>query len=93
VPAISSNDVGSCQTAEEVITPLMNELLMFRDKVKANAGDKGAIYKFSDEIRDERLPELGIRLEDRGNNQGAFWKFENKEVLRQERLKKNAEKE
>ena len=51
---------------EDAITPVMNALSEFRDQVKkqANEGPK-AMFKLSDQIRDDVLPFLGIRLEDR----------------------------
>jgi len=46
-----------------------------------------------DELRDDILPHLGIRLEDRAKGQEAIWKYEDKEVLLKEREAKIHEKE
>jgi hypothetical protein len=45
----------------------MAALSKFRDQVKEKANEgPGQILKLSDELRDDILPYLGIRLEDRG---------------------------
>mmetsp|Transcript_9788 Transcript_9788/g.16481 ORF Transcript_9788/g.16481 Transcript_9788/m.16481 type:complete len:152 (+) Transcript_9788:1476-1931(+) len=72
----------------------MNVLSSYRDKVKGNAGgDPKELFKISDELRDDILPYLGIRLEDKGKGQDSIWKFEDKEKLIKEREQKIAEKE
>ena len=57
------------------------------------------MFKICDELRDNTLINLGIRLEDRGKGQVSLWKYEDKEVLLkeqkakiQEKLKKEEEK-
>ncbi len=78
---------------EQVITPLMNTLSKFRDDVKATAaaGPK-EIFKLCDTLRDVVLPELGIRLEDKGKDQPAIWKKVDPEVLKAELRGKEEEK-
>lgn len=45
----------------------MNALSMYRDQVKEKAGEgPKTLFQLSDELRDDILPFLGIRLEDRG---------------------------
>lgn len=45
----------------------MNALTKYRDSVKERVEEgKGTILKLSDELRDDILPMLGIKLEDRG---------------------------
>ena len=46
-----------------------------------------------DELRDDILPHVGVRLEDRAKGQEAIWKYEDKEVLLKERQAKINEKE
>ena len=46
----------------------------------AEAKDKKSIFKLCDEIRDEELPLLGVRLEDRVN-EASIWKLVDKEIL------------
>ena len=90
-PAVSGDAGGA--SYEDSITPLMNVLLKFRDDVKksAAAGGKEAL-KLSDELRDDILPHLGIRLEDKGKDAPSIWKYEDKETLLKERAAKLAEK-
>ena len=78
--------VGQETGYEETITPLMNILCKYRDQVK-NSADLGPkeLYKISDELRDDLLPYLGIRLEDKGKGQDSVWKCEDKEKLIAER--------
>jgi hypothetical protein len=63
VPALSE---ATSLNYEEILTPLMNALSKFRDDVKEKAKEgPGAIFKLTDLFRDDVLPFLGIRLEDR----------------------------
>jgi len=39
-------------------------------------GDSKDLYALSDKLRDEVLPLLGIRIEDRGVGNAAKWKYE-----------------
>ena len=50
------------------------------------------MFRLSDELRDDILPFLGIRTEDRGNNYGSIWKLEDKEILIKERENKESDK-
>ncbi|KAJ6236395.1 cysteine--tRNA ligase [Anaeramoeba flamelloides] len=78
---------------EEVIAPITTALSEFRDKVRGIARNNKTVelLQLCDQIRDDVLPFIGIRLEDR-NNEPSVWKFENKEVLLKERDQKIAEK-
>ena len=61
----TQNEGGS----EKVLTELMNALTKYRDQVKNLAGTENAakdLFRISDELRDDILPYLGIRLEDKG---------------------------
>ena len=58
---------GAEGSYEEMITPLMNALTKYRDQVKNLANSDGKeLFKISDELRDDILPFLGIKLEDKG---------------------------
>lgn len=72
---------------------LVNALSKFRHtiKEKARAGNTKEIFDVCDELRDDVLPFLGIRLEDKGNS--SVWKLDDPEVLIKAREKKIAEKE
>ncbi|KAJ3449485.1 cysteine--tRNA ligase cytoplasmic [Anaeramoeba flamelloides] len=78
---------------EEFITPITMALSEFRDKVRLFARNNKTLelLQLSDQIRDDVLPFIGIKLEDR-NNEPFVWKFEIKEVLLKERDQKIAEK-
>lgn len=68
-------------------------------KVAADKGPK-EIFILCDRFRDEVLPDLGIKLEDRKPGEASIWKFVDKETLAKEReekiqakLKKEQEKQ
>jgi len=70
--------------------PYLSALAEFRDGVRSLAREKKdpkEILKLSDILRDDVLPELGVRLEDREGDR-ALVKLEDKEVLLQEKRKK-----
>lgn len=96
VPAIETAG-DAAGSYEDTIAPLMNVFSKFRDQVKDKAslpeGAARELFKLCDELRDDILPHLGIRLEDRAKGQEAIWKYEDKEVLLKEREAKIHEKE
>jgi len=79
---------------EETIAPLMDALTKFRDAIKdgAKEGPK-EIFRLTDELRDDILPNLGIRLEDKQKGQASVWKYEGRETLLKEKQEKLEEKE
>lgn len=97
----SSNDIGlaseeTTQKKEEVLTPILDALSNFRSAIRNAAINKdiNLILKLTDQFRDDVLPELGIRLEDKGQGKESksVWKFESPEVLLQEKkLKEEAQ--
>lgn len=94
VPAVDGTTEGAGQSYEESITPLMNVLSKFRDQIKEKAGEgTSSLFRLCDELRDDILPYLGVRLEDRAKGQEAIWKYEDKEALIKERESKIREKE
>lgn len=77
----SSNSGAS---REENIEPVMKALIDFRIAVRGQADQgKGALMKLADELRDQQLTEIGIRLEDKGADR-SVWSLEDPEVLRKE---------
>ena len=84
---------GDVVDEEQVITPYMNALSKFRDDIKgvASKGPKD-IFQVCDQLRDEVLPALGIRLEDKVKNQPAVWKKDDPEKLMAEIRNKEEEK-
>jgi len=79
---------------ESIVAPYLDAFSTFRDKVRKSAQDKDPIgvLKSCDEVRDDILPYLGVRLEDKGAGENALWKFDDKDKLIEEREKKIAEK-
>lgn len=74
-------------------TELMNVLAKFRDTIKDNANaDAKELFRISDELRDDVLPKLGIRLEDKGKGNPAIWKLADRNELIKEIEKKKADK-
>ena len=75
------------------MTPLVDALANYRDAIKRVAKDgPGKVFSESDKLRDEILPHLGIKLEDRGN-QASRWTFVDKDTLLAELEEKIREKE
>ena len=91
---ISENNTNS--NFEEVITPFINVMSDFRDKVKdicIKENDPKKVLAICDKFRDEILPNLGIKIEDKGKNEKSIWKFYDKEVYLREKQKENELKE
>lgn len=97
-----ANDIGWSSTGadgsgaglEESLTPILNALMTFRSNVrdKARAKDVGGVLGECDIFRDEALPPLGVRLEDKAN--GSVWKLmDPKEIMAQIAEKKRKEDE
>ena len=91
----TSGEGDSNKNAEEILTPYMDVLTKFRHEVK-NAivveKDEKKILKLCDQLRDDILPELGVRIEDKGN-EGSLWKFFDKEQYMKEKEKEKELKE
>ena len=72
------------QNSEQALVPLMDALTKYRDDMRnaAKTKDFSSILDISDKVRDDVLPELGIRLEDVGNNKVFSYKiFLNKKAF------------
>ena len=78
---------------EQILTPVLDVFCTFRDQVRAAArtGDVSTLLNLCDKVRDDDLPECGVRLEDRTTG-GAIWKLGDKEQLLEEKRKKDEEK-
>lgn len=72
--------------------PYLTALSQFRDAVRENARDLKAteILKLCDQLRDEVLPNLGVRLEDREGAAASAIKLVDRETLVREREAKRA---
>ncbi|XP_055341904.1 cysteine--tRNA ligase, cytoplasmic-like isoform X2 [Paramacrobiotus metropolitanus] len=89
---------------EEVVLPYVRALADFRDEIRQEARGlekAGKILQLCDKVRDDILPNLGVRLEDReGDNQPSAIKLVDRETLLREKeakvkveQEKKAEKE
>eukprot|EP00603_Paraphysomonas_imperforata_P006991 CAMPEP_0114448774 /NCGR_PEP_ID=MMETSP0103-20121206/20511_1 /TAXON_ID=37642 ORGANISM="Paraphysomonas imperforata, Strain PA2" /NCGR_SAMPLE_ID=MMETSP0103 /ASSEMBLY_ACC=CAM_ASM_000201 /LENGTH=637 /DNA_ID=CAMNT_0001620825 /DNA_START=13 /DNA_END=1926 /DNA_ORIENTATION=- len=87
---------SGAENKEELLAPYLDALTNFREKVRVAAMGKDsiAVLKAADELRDSVLPELGVKMEDKGSGKDvvSVWKLEDPEVLRMERQRKEAEK-
>ena len=95
-------DTGSSSSEgggrEQTLTPLLDVLTKFRETVRlaAISGDTKAVLGAADTLRDNILPDLGVRMEDKGSGADVVtvWKLDDPEVLLQERkLKEEAKAE
>jgi len=70
----------------EITEPLIDIITKFRSDLKsiAKTNDTKAILAQCDLLRDEQLPDLGIRVEDLPD-QSSIWKFVDPESLKLER--------
>eukprot|EP01104_Vermistella_antarctica_P009609 TRINITY_DN2486_c0_g1_i2.p1 TRINITY_DN2486_c0_g1~~TRINITY_DN2486_c0_g1_i2.p1 ORF type:complete len:747 (-),score=226.81 TRINITY_DN2486_c0_g1_i2:60-2300(-) len=88
---MTDNASDSQASAESVIAPVLDVLADFRVQVRSGAQkkvDHSELLKMCDALRDDVLPEHGIRLED-GVEQR--WKYEDRETLMKEIAAKKAE--
>ena len=74
---------------ESTLTPFLDAISTFREQVRiaAMSNDSKAILQLADALRDEIMPELGVRLEDIGTGKDSkcVWKLDDVETLRKEK--------
>eukprot|EP00607_Mallomonas_marina_P002937 CAMPEP_0182429724 /NCGR_PEP_ID=MMETSP1167-20130531/32935_1 /TAXON_ID=2988 /ORGANISM="Mallomonas Sp, Strain CCMP3275" /LENGTH=473 /DNA_ID=CAMNT_0024613837 /DNA_START=463 /DNA_END=1885 /DNA_ORIENTATION=- len=89
-PLDSSEEGGA--NKEQVLTPVLDALTKFRETVRVSAiqGDNRSVLTACDDIRDNVLPDMGVRMEDKGSGAETVtvWKLDDPEVLRKERQQK-----
>lgn len=84
---------------EKVVGPVLDAFCEFRDSVRKMARTEKSegtrnILSLSDTVRDDVLPRLGVRLEDRSSGQASIWKIEDAAMLIKEmERKRKAENE
>jgi len=78
---------------ETVVMPYLNSLALFRDNVRKSARELKAvdILKECDELRDNVLPNLGVRLEDKENEPTVIKLVDKEELLKEKEALKAAE--
>lgn len=89
----SAGDGGAAPVStEKVLTPFLDVLTKFREAVRlaAISNDPRAVLEAADNLRDSVLPDLGVRMEDKGTGKDVvtIWKLDDPEVLRKEKLLK-----
>jgi cysteinyl-tRNA synthetase len=74
------------KTDESTFEPFVDTIAKFRTLIKESAQDKDLmkVLEACDALRDEILPQLGVKLEDRGKGKPAVWKLYDKEELLKE---------
>mmetsp|Transcript_49352 Transcript_49352/g.59797 ORF Transcript_49352/g.59797 Transcript_49352/m.59797 type:complete len:648 (-) Transcript_49352:88-2031(-) len=87
----SSGDTSA--NKEEILTPVLDALMSFRSNVrdKARSKDTSGVLNECDTFRDDALPPLGIRLEDKTGGK-SVWKLADPAELMKEREQKELEK-
>ena len=85
---------GGGDSGEETLTPVLDALIDFRSSVrdKARANDVSGVLQECDAFRDDVLPPLGIRLEDKTGGK-SVWKLADPAELMQEREQQELEKQ
>ena len=80
-------------SSEEILAPVLDSLMDFRASVRDKARDKdiGGILSECDAFRDDVLPPLGIRLEDKTGGK-SVWKLTDPNELMKEREQRELEK-
>jgi len=80
---------------EDLVMPYLDVLASFRDKVRIQAksmgGNAGPILKECDILRDDTLPQLGVRLEDKEDEPTVIKLVNKEELMRGKEEKRLAE--
>ena len=81
-------------SSEENIIPFIDVVVNFRERIRELCKNGGidSILQETDKLRDEIMPELGIRIEDKTDN--SIWKKDDPEIIKSEiSYKRNKENE
>lgn len=88
----AGSDGAAPVSTEKVLTPFLDVLTKFREAVRlaAISNDPRAVLEAADQLRDSVLPDLGVRMEDKGTGKDVvtIWKLDDPEVLRKEKALK-----
>ncbi|XP_040569551.1 cysteine--tRNA ligase, cytoplasmic [Lepeophtheirus salmonis] len=89
----SSSSLSGGGSSEEFVMPYLNSLAEFRDNVRKKARELKAtdILKECDRLRDDVLPDLGVRLEDKESEPTVIKLVDKEELLREKEQKKKLE--
>jgi len=82
---------GATGNREDTLAPVLNALMEFRSAVrdKARSSDMMGVLSECDRFRDDELPKLGIRLEDKTGK--SVWKLADPEELLREKEQRDLE--
>jgi len=83
-----SSDSNSSSDRKEILLPFLKNLTDFRSSIRNLAKSNAPNYEYlnlCDDIRDNKMPELGVRISDDGN---FPFEFVDREYLLQEKRKK-----
>jgi cysteinyl-tRNA synthetase len=85
---------GEAGGGSGILEPVLDALMEFRSSVreKARGKDMEGVLKECDAFRDDVLPELGVRLEDKAGSK-SVWKLADPEELKKEKLLKEQEQQ
>ena len=90
------NEGEGGKNAEEILTPFINTITEFRGEIKDTCiidKDIKKVLTICDKLRDEILPNLGVRIEDKGKGEKSVWKIFDKEEYLKEKEKEKELKE
>ena len=90
------NESDGGKNAEEILTPFINVITEFRGEIKDTCiinKDVKKVLTICDKLRDDVLPILGVRIEDKGKGEKSVWKFFDKEEYLKEKEKEKELKE
>lgn len=90
-----SGSAGGSIDLESTVLPYVETAATFRNQVREQAKQLKAleILKLCDELRDDILPNLGVRLEDKDNGKYAVKLVDRETLLKEKEAKKAAEAE
>lgn len=85
---------SSSESKEEVVGPYIDTMTQFRDEIRSAAQEKDIkrVFTACDSLRQEKLPQLGVKLEDRPGLP-TIWKLYDKNELLRDIEKEKKEKE
>lgn len=79
--AFGSAQAGGSASREEALAPVLDAFASFRDTIRSAArdGDPTKLMRACDDVRDNALKNVGVRLEDGKEGRGSTWKLMSEE--------------
>ena len=81
-------DEQGSQNSETILAPFIDALAQFRDEIKTVCivdKDTKKVLNICDNLRDNILPYLGVKIEDKGKGEPSIWKFYDKDEFIKEK--------